>query len=89
MDPVLRTATFYFWCGLAGVLATGVIVGMGGDNYWAFAGLGSLDPNGVPSTRGHALLFVMAVLVAGLDLIASGVILAGGVVLAQRLRGHL
>jgi hypothetical protein len=89
MDLIPRNATFYFWCGLAGVLGTGLVVGMGGDNYWALSAFGSFDPNNVPSTRGHVLMFTLAVLVAVFDLCALGVILPGGVVFVQRLRRRL
>jgi hypothetical protein len=87
-DPIPRNGTFFFWCGLIGILATGLMVGMGGDNYWAFADIGSLDPH-VQSAKGHALMFALAVFGALLDLIALGVVVAGGVAGVQRLRGRI
>jgi len=88
MDPIERTGTFYFWCGLIGILATGVMLGMGGANYWALANIGRLTTS-FPSTRGFVLMLTLAVLVALLDLIALGVVFAGGVVGVQRLRGRI
>jgi hypothetical protein len=87
MDPIPRNGTFFFWCGLIGILATGLMVGMGGDNYWAFASVGSLDTRN-PSPNAQILMFTLAVFAALLDLIAFGVVLAGGVVGVQRLRGR-
>jgi hypothetical protein len=86
-DPIPRNGTFFFWCGLVGILATGLMVGMGGDNYWALADVGSLDRH-VPSERGQALLFGLAAFAALLDLIALGVVAVGGVAGIQRLRGR-
>ena len=34
-----------FWVGLFGIVATGAMVGVGGDNYWA---VGHIDPPFVP-----------------------------------------
>jgi hypothetical protein len=86
-DPIPRNGTFYFWCGLIGILATGLMVGMGGDNYWGLANFGSLDAS-TPSAKGQALMFSLAVFAVLLDLIAIGVVVAGGVVGVQRLRGR-
>jgi hypothetical protein len=88
MDPIPRNGTFYFWCGLIGILATGLIVGMGGDNYWAMAGFGSLDPHD-PAPNAKVLMFTLVVFAGLLDLIAFGVVVAGGVIGVQRLRGHM
>jgi hypothetical protein len=76
----------FFWVGLIGIVATGAILGIGGDNYWALANVGNLDPT-VPSVRGYALMGVMAFMVGLFDLIAFGVIFAGAVIVVQRLRG--
>jgi hypothetical protein len=76
----------FFWVGLFGIVATGAIVGVGGDNYWALAHVGSLDPS-LPAVRGHALMAVIALMVGLFDLIAFGVIFAGAVIVVQRLRG--
>ena len=76
----------FFWIGLIGIVATGTILGIGGDNYWALANFGNLDPT-VPSVRGYALMGVAAVMVGLFDLVAFGVIFAGAVIVVQRLRG--
>ena len=73
----------FFWVGLFGIFATGAMVGAGGDNYWA---VGHIDPPFVPQ-RTTALLGVLVFLVGLCDLVALGVIFAGAVILAQRLRG--
>ncbi len=77
----------FFWCGLAGILATGAIMGIGGGNYWALANVGRFSST--PSVRGLTLMFLMGVMVAGLDLIALGVVFAGAVLVIQRLRGRI
>jgi hypothetical protein len=82
-----RSPTTYFWMGLAGIMATGLIAGMGGDNYWAFAHFGSLRGASCICSRGHLLLFAVGVLTGTLDLSALGVMFAGSVVFVQRLRG--
>jgi hypothetical protein len=73
----------FFWMGLFGIVATGAMLGAGGDNYWA---IGHIDPPFVPQ-RTTAVLGVIAFLVGLCDLVALGVIFAGAVILAQRLRG--
>jgi hypothetical protein len=73
----------FFWVGLFGIVATGAIVGVGGDNYW---GIGHIDPPFVPQ-KTTALLGVFVFLVGLCDLVALGVVLAGAVILVQRLRG--
>jgi hypothetical protein len=80
-DPWNQAA--FFWIGLFGIVATGAMLGMGGDNYW---GIGHMDP---PFTlqRTTALLGVFVFLVGLCDLVAFGVIFAGAVILVQRLRG--
>jgi hypothetical protein len=73
----------YFWVGLFGIVATGVMLGAGGDNYW---GIGHIDPPFVPQ-RTTALLGVLVFLVGLCDIVALGVIFAGAVTLVQRFRG--
>ena len=73
----------YFWVGLFGIVATGAMLGAGGDNYW---GIGHIDPPFVPQ-RTTALLGVLVFLVGLCDVVALGVIFAGAVILVQRFRG--
>jgi hypothetical protein len=77
----------FFWIGLLGIVATGAMVGIGGDNYWGLANFGNLDPNH-ESVRAFALMAVLAVLAGLCDLVAFGVIFAGGVIVVQRLRSR-
>jgi hypothetical protein len=77
----------FFWIGLLGIVATGAMVGIGGDNYWGLANFGNLDPNH-EKVRGHALVAALAVLAGLCDLVAFGVIFAGCVVVVQRLRSR-
>jgi hypothetical protein len=74
--------------GLIGIIATGAILGIGGDNYWAVGNIGSLDPS-VVSSNGRLLMAALAVLIELFDVVAFGVIFAGGVILVQRLRGRV
>jgi hypothetical protein len=80
-DPWNQAA--FFAIGLFGILGTGAIVGVGDDNYW---GVGHIDPPFVPQ-RTTAILGVLVFLVGLSDLVALGVILAGAVIVVQRLRG--
>jgi hypothetical protein len=73
----------FFWVGLFGIVATGAMVGAGGDNYWA---LGHPFDNAVDQ-RAAAILGVVIFLVGLCDLVAFGVIFAGAVILVQRFRG--
>jgi len=73
----------FFWIGLFGIVATGAMVGAGGDNYWA---VGHIVPPPAPQ-RATAILGVLVFLVGLCDLFALGVIFAGAVILVQRLRG--
>jgi hypothetical protein len=84
MDLGSRSASTFFWLGLAGIVATGLIVGMGADNYWALGQIGSFGQN---SSRGRVLMFTAGVLVAGLDLNALGLMFAAVVMYIQRGRG--
>jgi hypothetical protein len=76
-----------FLIGLIGIIATGGIVGIGGDNYWSIASIGSLDPS-VPTPNARVLLLAVAVMIGLSDVAAFGVIFAGCVLLVQRLRGQ-
>jgi len=87
MDLGSRKSSTFFWLGLAGIIATGLIVGMGGDNYWAFAHFGSLRGPTCICAKGHALLFAVGVLVGALDLNGLGLMFAAVVILVQRRRG--
>jgi hypothetical protein len=73
---------------MIGILATGFIAAIGGDNYWGLSNFGSLDAS-VPSAKAQVLMFTLAAVAALFDLIALGVIFAGGVVVIQRLRGRM
>jgi hypothetical protein len=83
-DPWNQAA--FFWVGLFGIVATGAIVGVGGDGYWGLAHFGGMDPAFLPQ-RNTALLGVIVFLTGLCDLVALGVILAGAVILVQRLSG--
>jgi hypothetical protein len=79
-----------FWFGLAGVIATGVLVGAGGDNLWTASFLNppfGTEPHIIG--RGQVLLVLVVVMTALLDLCALGVIFAGVVIVVQRLRGRM
>ena len=81
-DPWNQAA--FFWVGLFGIVASGAIVGAGGDNYWAAAH--AFDPpSGI--SRGAGAMGAFAFVVGLCDLVALGVILAGAVSFAQRLGG--
>jgi 4-amino-4-deoxy-L-arabinose transferase-like glycosyltransferase len=79
LDPPPSWA--FFWFGLAGIIATGFLLAIGGD-YWT---LSQLTPT---SSRLRVLLVGLAVLVGIFDICGCGVIFAGGVILVQRLRGR-
>jgi hypothetical protein len=87
MDLGTRKSSTFFWLGLAGIIATGLIVGMGGDNYWAFANFGSVRGPNCICARGHLLMLTVGVLVGALDLNALGLMFAAVVILVQRRRG--
>ena len=76
----------FFWIGLFGIVMTGALIGIGGDNYWGLAPHFGVDTAfGDGETR--ALLGVGMFLTGLCDLFGFGVIFAGAVVLVQRLRG--
>jgi hypothetical protein len=78
-------ATF-FCIGLFGIVATGAMVGVGGDNYWGLARRGGPDVPNAP-TESTAILGVLVFLVGLCDLVAAGVVFAAAVIVVQRLRG--
>jgi hypothetical protein len=84
-----------FLIGLAGIIVTGVIIGMGGDNYWALANgnppFGTEPFGSHPGllSKGIIAFALLGVVVASCDLIAFGVMFAGGVLVVQRLRGRV
>jgi len=85
-----QQGTGFFWIGLMGIIATGFMVGVGGDNLWTLAYFNppfGYEPHIIG--KGHALLVVVGAMVALFDLIAFGVIFAGGVIVVQRLRGRM
>jgi hypothetical protein len=73
-----------FWVGLFGIVATGAMVGIGGDNYWGLAHFGGINPPSVPQWS-TALLGAFAFYVALSDLVALGVIFAGAAIFVLRL----
>jgi len=79
----------FFWIGLIGIIATGLIVGMGGDNFWALSSVGGLGGAPSMSHRGPILFFLGAVLVGLADICATCVVFAGGVVAVLRYRGQM
>jgi hypothetical protein len=87
MLDIREQTALLFWIGLIGIIATGAIIGIGGDNYWAISSVGSLDP-GHGSIKGHALMAALGVLIFWCDVVAFGVMFAGGVIVVQRLRGR-
>jgi hypothetical protein len=86
MKPRGRIQTLLFWCGLAGILVTGVLMVTGGVDAYFIGGLLSFTKWG---HRSWVLLLLIPVLVAVFDLVAFGMILAGSVVLSRRLRVRL
>jgi hypothetical protein len=87
MLNIREQQTLLFWMGLVGTIATGAIIGIGGDNYWAIGNVGSLQPS-VGYSKGRAVMAAFGVLIAWCDVVAFGVIFAGGVIVVQRLRGR-
>ena len=87
MLNIREQQTLLFWMGLIGIMATGAIIGIGGDSYWAIGNVGSLNPS-VGYAKGRAVMAAFGVLIAWCDVVAFGVIFAGCVILVQRLRGR-
>ena len=77
----------FFWIGLFGIVVTGALIGIGGDNYWGLPQVGSIGDSSFATGESAAILGVVAFLLGLCDLFAFGVIFAGAVVLVQRLRG--
>lgn len=82
LDPPPSWA--FFWFGLAGIIATGFMLALGGD-YWAIAGHLTFGRN---PYRALAVLAALAGLAGVFDICALGVIFAAGVIIVQRLRGR-
>jgi hypothetical protein len=78
----------FFWIGLFGIIATGLIVGMGGQNYWALSQVGNFGGGSV-EPKGLVAFLIGGILVGLADICALGVIFAGGVLVVQRLRGRI
>jgi hypothetical protein len=92
VDETPRTlnSNRFFWFGLIGIIASGLMVGAGGDNLWTAAYLNppfGTEPHVIG--RGHLLLVVVVLLVGLFDICALGVIFAGAVVVVQRLKGRM
>jgi hypothetical protein len=85
----------WFLIGLVGIVASGLIIGMGGENFWALANgnppFGTAPFGSHPGlvTKGILLFFIFALYVAISDLVAFGVMFAGAVLVVQRLRGRI
>jgi hypothetical protein len=88
-DATTRNWSVFFWIGLIGIIATGLMVGMGGDKYWALSKVGGIFGEPSVSLRGPLLFFSGAVLVGLFDLSALCVVFAGGVLVVQGLRGRI
>jgi hypothetical protein len=83
-----------FWLflfGLVGILGSGVLIGMGADNWWAMATLSSSPLGQLPphSSRGIGVFFVVPALLMLCDLVAVSMTFVAGVIVVQRWRGRL
>jgi hypothetical protein len=87
-DATTRDWSVFFWIGLAGIVATGLMVGMGGDNYWALSRAGGAFGEPSRSLRGPLLFFLGGILVALFDLSALCVMFAGAVIAVLRYQGR-
>jgi hypothetical protein len=84
-----RTRTL-FYIALLSIVLTGLVVGMGSDNFWALAYITPpLGRHTWASPKTVALLASILVLAALGDLVALGFAFAAGVVFVQRLRGRV
>ena len=86
-DATSRNWSVFFWVGLVGIIATGLMVGMGGDNYWALSKAGGLGGPSL-SLRGPLLFLLGGIMVGLFDLSAISVMFAGTVSLVLRLQGR-
>jgi hypothetical protein len=87
-DATTRNWSVFFWVGLVGIVATGLMVGMGSDNYWALSKAGGAFGDPSLSPRGPVLFLLGGILVGLFDLSALGVIFTGSVILVLRLQGR-
>jgi hypothetical protein len=78
----------FFYIGLFGIVVSGLLVGIGGGNYWGSAHAFWFTP---PFLTGRytAILAVVAIYVVACDIVALGVVFAGAVLIVQRLRGRI
>ena len=76
-----------FLMALMGIIGTGVLVAIGADNYWLLVNQ-PFGPRAYVSPRTVAFFGVTFVAVGLFDLIAVGMMFAGGVIVVQRLRGR-
>jgi hypothetical protein len=88
MDEAPNYSRTFFYIGLFGIVVSGLLVGIGGGNYWGSAHALWFTPPGATG-RYTALLFVVALYVCACDIVALGVIFAGAVIIVQRLRGRI
>ena len=88
-DPESSTGRWAFFFGLAGILATGTILGMGGDNYWALLNVNPPFGEAPVTARGDFLGVAAGAVAVFLDLIAFVVILDGAITVVQRARGRM
>ena len=88
-DATTRNWSVFVWIGLIGIIATGLMVGMGGDYYWALSKVGGIFGEPSVSLRGPLFFLTGAILVGLFDLSALCVVFAGGVLVVQRLRGRI
>ena len=87
-DATTRDSSVFFWVGLVGIVATGLMVGMGGDNFWALSRAGGAFGEPSLNPRGPILFLLGGILVALFDLSALGVMFAGAVILVLRFQGR-
>jgi hypothetical protein len=88
MDGTSYTSKVAFYIGLFGIVVSGLLVGIGGDNYWGLAHVMWFTPS-VLTGKYTAILGAVAFYVVLSDVVAFGVVFAGAVVFVQRLRGRI
>jgi hypothetical protein len=88
MDEAPNHSRVFFYVGLFGIVISGLLVGIGGDNYWGLAHAMWFTP---PALTGKytAILAVVAIYVCACDIVAFGIVFAGAVIIVQRLRGRI
>jgi hypothetical protein len=87
-DATTRDWSVFFWAGLVGIIVTGLIVGMGGDNYWALSRAGGAFGEPTRNVRGPILFLLGGIVVALFDLSALCVMFAGAVIAVLRYQGR-